>query len=160
MLVRYWQPWREMELLRRQMDQVFDELTPFANEATRWQPAVELRDAGDTLVLRAELPGIDAKDLDIQVSKESIAITGEHRQETKTEEKGVFKSEFRYGTFHRVISLPVAVQNTEVKADYKDGILNLTLPKAQEALNKVVKVNLSGTTTPTLEQAAEVASNN
>jgi HSP20 family protein len=110
--------------------------------------------------LRAELPGIDAKDLDIQVSKESIAITGEHRQETKTEEKGVFKSEFRYGTFHRVISLPVAVQNTEVKADYKDGILNLTLPKAQEALNKVVKVNLSGTTTPTLEQAAEVASNN
>ena len=71
-----------------------------------------------------------------------IAIYGERKSETKSEENGRIRSEFRYSKFQRVISLPARIQNTNVTADYKDGILNLTLPKSEEEKNKVVKVSL------------------
>ena len=149
MLTRYWNPWREMETLRHQLDQVVDGLTTtatngFPSETFAWTPAVELKDNGDTLTLRAQLPGIDAKDLDVQVTREAVAIAGEYRQEQKNEEKSFFKTEFRYGKFRRVLSLPVAVENDQVQADYTNGMLSLTLPKVVEARNKVVKVNLGG----------------
>jgi HSP20 family protein len=144
MLVRYWQPWREIESIRRQMDSVFDELTQTTDNESSWTPAVELKDNGETLTLRAQLPGIDAKALDIQVTKEAVSLAGEHREEHKTEKDGFFRSEFRYGKFQRVIPLPVAVQNDKVEAAYKDGILSLTLPKVEEARNKAVKINLTG----------------
>jgi HSP20 family protein len=76
------------------------------------------------------------------VTAEAVAISGERKSETKTEENGMTRSEFRYGKFRRVIPLPTRIQNTNVVAEYKDGILNLTLPKAEEEKNKVVKVEL------------------
>lgn len=142
MLVRYWQPLRELDTIRRQFDQVFDDLTQMTVDRP-WTPAVELQDAGEQLVLRVQLPGIDKKDLDVQVMREAVAIAGEYRSEEKSEKAGFFRSEFRYGKFQRVIPLPVAVENNQVKADYTDGILSLTLPKATEALNRVVKLNLN-----------------
>jgi HSP20 family protein len=145
MLVRYWQPLREFETLRQQMDRVFDELTQATSgETTTWAPAIELKENGDALVLRAQLPGIEGKDLDVQVTREAVAISGEYRSETKESDKGFLRSEFRYGKFHRVIPLPVAVENDQVTADFKDGILSLTLPKVKEARNRVVKLNLAG----------------
>jgi HSP20 family protein len=78
----------------------------------------------------------------VQVTQNAISIKGERKSETKTEEKGLTRSEFHYGKFQRVIPLPARIQNTNVTAEYKDGILNLTLPKAEEEKNKVVKVNL------------------
>ncbi|MEH2065263.1 MAG: Hsp20/alpha crystallin family protein [Nostoc sp.] len=72
----------------------------------------------------------------------NVHISGERKSETKTENNGTTKSEFYYGKFQRVIPLPARVQNTNVTADYKDGILNLTLPKSEQEKNKVVKVNL------------------
>lgn len=158
MLVRYWQPWREIESIRRQMDSVFDELTQNTTSDASWTPAVELKDNGDVLVLRAQLPGMDAKDLDIQVTKEAVSLAGEHRHEEKTEKDGFFRSEFRYGKFQRVIPLPIAVQNDRVEAEYKDGVLSLTLPKVEEVRNKAVKVNLAGTKEPA--QTLEAASHN
>lgn len=140
-----WQPFQEFETLRRQMDRVFDELAT-SDSATMptnaWKPAIELQDAQDNLVLRAELPGLDAKDIDVHVTREAVVITGENRYENKTEDRNFFHSEFRYGKFQRVISLPVAIQNNEVKADLTNGILTLTLPKVTEARRTVVKVNL------------------
>jgi HSP20 family protein len=85
---------------------------------------------------------MESKDLDIEVTAESVAIRGERKEETKTEEKGMTRSEFRYGQFHRVISLPTRIDNQNVKAEYKDGILQLELPKAEEEKHKIVKVNL------------------
>jgi HSP20 family protein len=149
-----WQPWQEMETLRHQMDQLFDELAPVSrprlvNYGNRhpWSPAIELINADTELLLRAELPGIAAKDLDIQVTREAIALSGEYKSETKTEENRVVRSEFRYGHFHRVIPLPVAVRNDQVKAEFKDGILTLNLPKLAADRPKVVKINLNGNTT-------------
>jgi HSP20 family protein len=150
MLVRYWQPWRELETLRRQFDQVFDELAQTSStEQMTWAPAIELHDGAEALTLRVQLPGIDANSLDIQVSREAASLSGEHRFQQKFEAKGVLKSEFRYGKFQRVIPLPVAVQNNQVKADYTDGILTLTLPKVVEAQMQAVKVSV-GSGSPTV----------
>ncbi len=156
MLVRYWQPFQEMETLARQLDRLFDDLEGNRQEQLTWAPAMELQDTGEALVLRAQIPGVDAKDVDIQVAKQSVAISGEYRQEHKTEEKGYFKSEFRYGKFHRTVKLPVAVDNTQVTADYANGVLTLTLPKHVEVRNQVVKVNLTeANSTP--EETTEAA---
>ncbi|WP_026734649.1 Hsp20/alpha crystallin family protein [Fischerella sp. PCC 9605] len=141
-LVR-WQPFQEMESIRRQMDRMFDELAGFNREyTTTWAPAIELENTNDQLILRAEIPGIEGKDLDIQVAREAVSIAGETRQERKTEERGYLRSEFRYGKFQRTIPLPVPINNDQVKADFKNGVLTLTLPKVEEAKKKVVKINL------------------
>ena len=140
-LVRY-NPWNEVNSLQRQLNRLFDDaLTP-----ERWDgfdnktriPAAELTQTDDAVHLKLEVPGIEAKDLDVQVMVDRVAISGERKSEVT--EKTC--SEFRYGKFSRVIPLPVRIQNTNVTADYKDGILNLILPKAEEEKNKVVKVNL------------------
>ena len=149
-----------MTSFQRQLNHLFDDaLTPanwegFDNLAKI--PAAELTEKDDALYLKLEVPGMEAKDLDIQVMADRVAIAGERKSETKTEEdedetaeetsaaryvRGRTRSEFRYGKFSRVIPLPVKIQNTNVTADYKDGILNLTLPKSEEEKNKVVKVN-------------------
>ena len=158
MLMRYWQPFTEIETIRQQLDKAFDQraATRDNSEAT-WMPALELVDAGDNFVLKAQLPGIDPKDIDVQVTPEAISISGERRYENTDEKPGYVRSEFRYGKFHRMLPLPAPIQNDSVQAEYKDGILMLTLPKVTEARNKVVKINLAeiaGTTAnPALEQA-------
>jgi HSP20 family protein len=144
-LVRY-NPWQEMNSLQRQLNRLFDDTLT----ANNWEdfgnlskfPAAEITEHDDALHLKLEVPGMEAKDLDIQVMADRVAITGERKSETKSENNGNVRSEFRYGKFQRVIPLPVRIQNTNVTAQYKDGILNLTLPKSEEEKNKVVKVNL------------------
>jgi len=144
-LVRY-NPWHEMSSLQSQLNHLFDDA--FTSEKLgEWSnlskvPAAELTESDDALHLKLEVPGMEAKDLDIQVMADRVAIAGERKSETKSEEDGRTRSEFRYGKFQRVIPLPARIQNNLVTADYKDGILNLTLPKSEAEKNKVVKVNL------------------
>jgi len=158
MLIRYWQPFTEIETLREQLDKVFDQraATRDNSEAT-WMPALELVDAGDNFVLKAQLPGIDPKDIDVQVTREAISISGERRYENRDNKSGGVRSEFRYGKFHRVLTLPAHIQNDSVQAEYKDGILMLTLPKVTEARNKVVKINLAQIAEASTNQALEQA---
>jgi len=139
-----WQPFQEMEYLQRDMNRLFDRLTATDGEGNRsaFIPPAELQETSEVIHLRLEVPGIAAKDLDIQVTADAVSISGERKEEIKTEDKGMTRTEFRYGHFQRVISLPSRVQNTNTQADYKDGILQLTLPKAEEEKNKVFKVEL------------------
>ena len=144
-IVRY-NPWQEMSYLQRQLNRLFDDaLTPenwndFSNLSNF--PSAEITEKDDAFHLKLEVPGMEAKDLDIQVMADRVAIAGERKSETTSESNGKTRSEFRYGKFQRVIPLPARIQNTDVKAEYKDGILNLTLPKSEEERNKVVKVNI------------------
>ena len=139
-----WEPFREVESLQREMNRLFDSLTPPGNEGSvagiAFMPAAEMHETPEVIHLRLEVPGIEAKDLDVQVTAEAVAIRGERKLETRTEEKGMMRSEFRYGKFQRVIPLSTRIQNDKVQADYQNGVLNLTLPKAEEEKNKVVKV--------------------
>lgn len=144
-----WQPFREVESLQREMNRLFDRLAmPEDGGSTslgfNFIPAAELHEAPDQVTLRMELPGIEAKDLDVNVTAEAVAISGERKSEIKSEEQGMSRSEFRYGKFQRIIPLPSRIQNDKVQAEFKNGVLCLTLPKAEDEKNKVVKLNLNG----------------
>lgn len=143
-----WEPFQEVDSLQKEMNRLFNALTPSSMTngeklGSSFVPAAEMTETPEAIHLKLEVPGLEAKDLDIQVSVDSVSISGERKSETRTEEKGVTRTEFRYGQFRRVIPLTARIDNKNVTADYKDGILNLTLPKAEEEKHKIVKVNLN-----------------
>ena len=143
-----WEPFREVESLQKEMNRLFDRLVPTdvgdgEKMGLSFVPAAEMTETPEAVQLKLEIPGMEAKDLNVEVTADSLTINGERKSEIKTEEEGFTRTEFRYGKFHRVIPLPVQVDNSKVTAEYKDGILNLTLPKAEEEKNKVVKVSVN-----------------
>ena len=145
-IVRF-NPFREMETMQRQMNRLFDEVMSYgttgeSSESISFVPAAEIQDSPDAIKLRMELPGIEPNDLDVQVSAEAVSVRGERKSEIKSDDRGIHRSEFRYASFQRVIPLPSRVQNQQVQAEFKNGVLCLTLPKAEEEKNRVVKVNL------------------
>jgi HSP20 family protein len=140
-----WEPFREIDTLQRQMNRLFDRLIPTdGGERTGFTfiPAAEIEETDDAIKLRLEVPGLEPKDINVEATPESISISGERKTETTTEENGITRSEFRYGKFHRVIPLPSHVQNNKVQAEYKNGVLHLTLPKAESEKGRAVKVNI------------------
>jgi HSP20 family protein len=146
MAIIRWQPFREIDTLQREVNRLFDSLTSdmtsFSGNAAFIPPA-EIHETPDAIHLKLEIPGINANDLEVQVSADVVSISGERKSESTTEEKGMKRTEFRYGSFQRVFQLPARVQNEHVTADYKDGILSLVLPKAEAEKTKVVKVNVA-----------------
>ncbi|MHC5673654.1 Hsp20/alpha crystallin family protein [Nostoc sp.] len=145
MLVRRYNPWQELNTLERHINGLLGDTRVSSARLEKGfinVPAAELQETDDAIHLKLELPGLEAKDLDIQVTEDAVHISGERKSKTKTENNGTTSSEFYYGKFQRVIPLSARVQNTNVTADYKDGILNLILPKTELEKNKVVKVNL------------------
>jgi HSP20 family protein len=155
-----WQPFERMEVLRRQLDHVFDEFKGVSSEGEAvWYPAIELIDTPDNLVLRAQLPGIDRNHLNIQVMRDAVLIEGDYPQPQQSESQQWLRSEFAYGRFRRLIALPATIENERVHADFHDGILTLTLPKTEQERRRVVKVNLgelaNSASTTTLEAASE-----
>lgn len=141
--IERWEPLREMETLQRRMNHLFEQMMPWEDGDFALMPSVEIDETPDEIHLQLEVPGLEAKDLDIEVSENSVLIAGERKEESKTKEKGVVRSEFHYGKFERVIPLSTHVQNDKVKAEYKNGILALTLPKTEDEKHKVVKVKVS-----------------
>lgn len=141
-----WEPFREINSLQREMNRLFDDMTHTTanrgNGGVAFIPPAEMNETAEAIHLKLEVPGLEAKDLDVQVTAEAVSISGERKEETKTEEKGMTRTEFRYGKFQRVIPLSTRIQNDKAQAEYKNGILSLTLPKAEAEKNKVVKVNI------------------
>jgi HSP20 family protein len=154
MAITQWRPFRDIthwealptiESIQEEMNRLFHQLSPSGNgdpELMAFIPSAELEDTPTEIHLKLEIPGLEAKDLDIQATAQSVSISGERKSETKTEEQGVVRSEFRYGKFERIIPLPVQVKTDAVQAEYKNGILTLNLPKSEEAQKKVVKVEV------------------
>ncbi len=157
---------KEFNNLRQQMDKLFDDLAHeqphlgvFAKaEETPWTPAIELQENETELLLKAQLPGIKPEELDIQVSENAVFLSGEHQEETKTTEKGMFRSEFHYGQFKRVIPLPAAIKREQVKAEMVSGLLTLTMTKTVPALPHLVKVPLATADLPPVMPEAEKTS--
>ena len=152
MTLSKWQPFKELSSMRKQMDRLFEDMLSvndndwmgLHNMGGMWTPAVEIEEKDNELVLKAAMPGIDVKDLDVEVSEDRVTISGEHQSESKTEDedKNYFHSEFHYGKFERVISLPMPIKTDEIKSDFTKGVLTLTLPKVKDAPKKSVKVKL------------------
>jgi HSP20 family protein len=159
MTLIHWQTLPEFETVRRQMERFVDELAPNYEALVKrvdvdWTPAIELETQPDAFILRAQLPGIDAATVDVQVSRHGVSISGERK--SIAADTGYIRSEFRYGKFHRVVALAAPVQNDQVRAHYADGILTLTLPREQAVRPNVVKVNITGET-PAGADAADAA---
>lgn len=143
-IVRF-QPFREMEDIQRQMNRLFDDMiSPNHQDGVglAFTPAAELDETDEAYLLNLEVPGLEPDDINIEATAEAIAISGERRSESTTNEKGVKRSEFRYGKFQRILPLPGRIDHQGVNADYKNGVLKLTLPKAEEEKNRVVKVKV------------------
>jgi len=147
MAVIRWQPMAEMQDLQKEMNRFFEGFANPNGNGNRqnnlaFVPAAELHETPEAIYARFEIPGLEAKDLNVQVTAEAVAISGDRKVESKTGENGKVRSEFHYGSFRRVVPLPARVQNDKVEAEYKNGILNLTLPKVDAEKNKVVKVEI------------------
>jgi len=164
MMIMRQQPFERMEALSRQIDRIFDDIvdTSTKNEAN-WYPAIELIDTPDNLLLHVQLPGVDRNNIDIQVARDAVLISGEHPYPQQTENQNWLYSDFAYGKFRRLIALPVAVENDQVYAEFQNGVLKLTLPKVEQARRQVVKVNLGelagSASTATLNTASETIPN-
>ena len=140
MMMLTYNPFAELNKIQRQFDQAFETMT---EAKTRWTPAIELQETAESYILKAILPNLETETLNIEASRKAIAISGQTNRPELAEGEKYLHSEFPVGEFRRVIALPEAIAHTEVKAHYEDGILTVTLPKAPETVNRVVKVNLS-----------------
>ncbi len=138
-------PYPEIDGLHKEMNRLFESLLPAAphnGAASAFMPAAEMHETPEVIELKLELPGVNPEDLDIQVTEKSVSIKGERKTKSEVKDNGFSRSEFHYGSFQRVVPLPARVINDQTKADYKDGILALTLPKADGDKQKTFKVEL------------------
>jgi HSP20 family protein len=130
--------WSEMSRLSREMNRLFGE-TGAASSAGVFPP-LNLYDDGESLVLRAEVPGIDPKDLEINATMNALTIKGERKQPVKDEKASVHRRERSYGMFSRSLSLPQEIDPKKVRASYKLGVLEVLLPKAEAAKPHKIKI--------------------
>ena len=139
----------KFQSLRQQIDLLFEnlirdhpQLSLVASMDTPWIPAIELQETETELCLKAQLPGIAPSELDIQVSENAVFLSGEHRECHQHHKQGIFRSEFHYGQFKRVVPLPIPIQRERVRAEMSGGLLTLTMPKATPAVPNLIKVSL------------------
>lgn len=137
-----WEPFHELESLRREMDRMFERWMPDAagEDGFAFIPSVEMDETDTEVHLKLEVPGLDAKDLNVEVTEDAVSVKGERRSESESESEGTMRSEFHYGKFERVIPMPSHIQPDHVEAQYDKGVLNLTLPKSEKKEKKSVKV--------------------
>ena len=139
-----WEPWRDLVGLRAAMDRLFDEsfVQPgsLAQRAAADTLAVDMYETDEAVVIEAAIPGVKAEDVEVSLSGDVCTIRGETRRENEVKEDNFFRRERYYGSFCRSLSLPVRVVADKADAVFKDGVLTLTLPKAEEARAKTIKV--------------------
>jgi HSP20 family protein len=105
-----------------------------------WAPRMDIEETEDSYLVRADLPGIDKKDLKVSLNDNVLTIKGERKHENEEKSKNVFRMERTYGNFQRTCTLPAKVKSNDIKADYKDGVLTVTLPKADEVKPKLIEI--------------------
>ena len=143
-------PWgmREVERLKGAIDKLFDDFFKQCSfdcsfDKRKWTPALGVIEKGKDIIVRAEIPGMDVKNLDISLNGRLLTIKGEGKQEREEEERNHHSLERRHGFFSRSLELPADVDSDRVKADYTDGVLELNLPKVKEQSFKKIEVRTS-----------------
>jgi HSP20 family protein len=115
----------------------------FESPLQAWAPAIDVREDNDGFTIHAELPGMKREDIEVSLHDGALVISGERQTEKTTEGTEVHRQERYYGKFSRILTLPTAVAGDKVKAAYQDGILTVTLPKAEEAKPKQIAVTVN-----------------
>lgn len=143
-LVR-WEPFADLAAMRREMDRLFGEFfgpTPATMGLTEgiWSPLVDVHETKDSILVRAEIPGMKVEDIEVNVLDDSLTLKGERKREIERADDHSHRVERSYGAFQRYIKLPAPVAAEGIKATYKDGVLEVTLPKKAEARAREIKV--------------------
>ncbi len=158
------QEWRPFETLRREVDRLFDdfgqgfwrspfrrslaELEPLWSRKLTWgaaAPAVDIVESDKAYEITVELPGMDEKNIDVKIVNGGLKIKGEKKEEKEEKEKDYYLSERRYGSFERYFSLPEGVDTDKIEANFKKGVLTVTLPKKAEAQKPAKKIEVKAT---------------
>lgn len=151
-LIRYqtpelanWTPLDRLASLRDEMNRLFDFSWPSRDSGlfSGWSPAVDVYDDKDNFVVNCELPGMKKSEIEISLHDGVLTIGGERKQESERKEGETFRSERYFGKFQRSVTLPASVDGSKVKASYKDGLLSIELPKAEDAKPRHIEVNVS-----------------
>jgi len=146
-----WKPFRELvpfdfEQMRREMDRFWDSFFEGGVRRTEgageWFPSLDVAETKNDVVVKAEVPGMDPKDIDISLSDGVLTIKGEKKQEREEKEGDYHLTERSFGAFTRAIQLPTEVQSDKIEASYKNGVLKVTLPKSEEAKKKEIKIKV------------------
>jgi len=139
-----WEPMRDMVTLRDAMDRLFDEAftRPWISDggSGMGMPAVDLYQTDDDVIVKVAVPGMKPEDVQISVTGDTLTVKGEIRQENDSKEKAYHIREQRWGSFERTITLPTAVRSDKAQAEFENGILNITLPKAEDVKPKTITV--------------------
>lgn len=148
--LRILDPWRDFGSLQERINRMFDDtmraLYPQEGEEFgrgAWMPAVDIRETEDGYIVKADLPGLKKEDIQIDLKDSTLTLKGEKKFEEKVSKDNYIRTERAYGTFVRSFTLPHNVDAEKIKASYKDGVLELTLPKKEEAKPKQIKVEVS-----------------
>lgn len=139
-------PWREeLERLRSELERLYDRvLDPrtfrrFTQEG-EWMPSVDVSETAKEIIVRAEIPGMEAKDIDVNLDGNVLTIKGERKRDHEVRDENFHRVERSYGSFHRSLQLPAEVEGDKIKATYKKGVLKITLPKTKKAVGKKIEV--------------------
>ena len=141
-----WSPFRELERIARRWEsplpRLFEDMEDNYNEA--FMPAVESYVKDGNLVVRADVPGLELKDLEVSVLRNVLTIKGERKTEKEVKKEDYLRREVSYGSFERRMSLPEGASTDQVKANFKNGVLEITIPMAKEAMAKRVQIETAG----------------
>ena len=140
-----WKPFGEVRSLRREMDKLWEDFFgggELVAPESGWLPAVDISETKDAIKVKAELPGMEPKDVEISLTGDILTIKGEKKQKTESKDENYHRIETRYGSFSRAIRLPVAVQADKIEASYEKGVLSIVLPKKEEVKPKQIEVKV------------------
>lgn len=142
MTLMRWSPRNELESMNRQLSRLLDDSqNNIASEAGQWAPSVDIRESDEALLVQAELPGIEKRDVHLEVKDGVLTLSGERRYEKDVKEENIHRVERAYGRFSRSFSLPRNVDAEKVEATMKDGVLEVRLPKRESAKPKSIAIN-------------------
>lgn len=136
---------KQLERFRSEMDSLFDRFfdwrpLAFTVREREWMPKVDVSETDKEVIVKAEIPGMEAKDIDISMRGRVLTLKGEKKSEKEEKEENYHRVERRYGSFSRAFELPADVDSAKVKATYKDGVLKLNLPKTKEQTVKKIEI--------------------
>jgi len=132
----HWDPFEDLMQLNRRFQ-------PATSARSAWSPAVDIFEKGEELLIRAEVPGVERDSIDVKVEDNTLILSGERVRETEDEDTQAYRRERVYGSFVRSFSLPKTVDATRISAAYKNGVLEISLPKAEEAKPRKIEIKVA-----------------
>ena len=147
MAIVRWRPFRDLVSIQDEMNRLFDDFfgRPLARtEWTEgvWSPTVDVSEDKDNMIIKAEMPGMKKEDVKISIQDNVLTLKGEKKQEKEEKDKNYHRVERSYGSFCRSFQLPTSVKTDKIKANYRDGVLNITLPKTEEVKPKQIPISI------------------